>query len=327
MRRRDIITLLGGAIAAWPLAARAQQPAIPVVGVLGSASAAAYSERLALIRQALAEGGFKEGLNVAFEYRWGDGQLDRLPTLAADLVSRRVNLIIATGGIQAPRAAMSASSTIPIVFSTDSDPVKDGLVASLNRPGGNATGVATITTSLTAKRLNFFRELVPNAKVLAVLLNPASAQASEQKRDAEETARALGFDFRVLYARNEAEFAPAIAALAEMRDIGLLVSADPLFNARREIIITLANRNVIPTMYPRREFVAAGGLMSYAANLGDLYRLMGAYIGRILKGEDPSGLPVAQPRKFELIINLGTARDLGLDVPDKLLALADEVIE
>jgi putative tryptophan/tyrosine transport system substrate-binding protein len=319
------MSLLGGA-AAWPLAARAQQ-AMPVIGVLGSASAAAYSERLTLIRQALAEAGFTEGRTVAMEYRWAEGQLSRLPELAADLVSRKVNVIIATGGLQAPRAAMSATNTIPIVFSTDGDPVKQGLVASLNRPGGNATGITVFSASLTAKRLEIFRELVPKAKVFGVLVNPTAAQAPEQIQDAEEGARSLGFEIRALNARSDAEFEPALTTLAGVRDAALLVSADPLFIARRETLVAVTNRHAIPAIFGRRDFAAAGGLASYGANVAEPYRLMGTYVGRILKGEKPADLPVAQPSKFELVINLNTAKALGLALPDKLLAIADEVIE
>ena len=326
MRRRQFITLLGGA-AAWPLVARAQQPATPVIGVLGSGSAAAYSERLVLIRQGLAETGFTEGRNVVIEYRWAAGQLDRLPALAVDLVGRNVNVIIATGGLPAPRAAKSATATIPIVFSTDGDPVKDGLVASLNRPGGNATGVTVISASLTAKRLDIFRDLVPKATVIAVLVNPTSAQAPDQTRDAEETVRAMGLQIRVLNASSEGDFEQAFAALAGVLNAALLVSADPLFVARRERLVELVHHHAIPAIYGRREFAAAGGLVSYGANLAEPYRLLGTYAGRILKSEKPSDLPVAQPTKFELIINLKAAKALGLTVPDKLLAIADEVIE
>jgi putative tryptophan/tyrosine transport system substrate-binding protein len=326
LRRRQFITLLGGA-AAWPLAARAQQPALPVIGVLGSGSAAAYGERLTLIGQALAEAGFAEGRTVAMEYRWAGGQLNLLPELAVDLVSRKVNVIIATGGLQAPRAAMSATSTIPIVFSTDGDPVRQGLVASLNKPGGNATGITVFSASLTAKRLEIFRELLPKAKVFGVLVNPTAAQAPEQIQDAEQSARSLGFEIRVLNARSDAEFEPALTALAGVRDAALLVSADPLFIARRETLVAASNRHAIPAIYGRRDFVAAGGLVSYGANLAEPYRLMGTYVGRILKGEKPADLPVAQPSKFELVINIKTAKALGLAIPDKLLALADGVIE
>jgi len=327
MRRREFITSLGGAAVLWPLSTGAQQLVTPVVGVLGSGSAAAYGERLALIRRALAEAGFTEGMTVAMEYRWAESQLDRLPDLAIDLVGRNVNVIIATGGLQAPRAALSATKTIPIVFSTDGDPVKQGLVASLNRPGGNATGITVFSGSLNAKRLDIFHELVPRTKVFGVLINAAAPQAPEQIRDAEESARALGLAVRVVNVRSDAEFEPAFAALAEVRDAALLVSADPLFVARRETLVATANRHAIPAIYGRRDFTAAGGLISYGANVADLYRLMGSYAARILKGEKPASLPVAQPAKFELTINLKTAKALGLDVPPKLLALADEVIE
>jgi putative tryptophan/tyrosine transport system substrate-binding protein len=327
MRRREFIALLGGGAAAWPLAARAQQPATPVIGVLGSASADVYRERLALIRQGLAEAGFTEGRNVAIEYRWADAQLDRLPALAAELVGRRVSVIIATGGLQAPRAAMSATSTIPIVFSTDGDPVQQGLVASFNRPGGNATGITAFTASLTAKRLDILRALVPKANLLAVLVNPTAEQASEQMRDVEESVRSLGLGIRVLHARSEADFDPALATLGGVQNVALLVSADPLFNARRRILVASASRHAIPAMYSRREFPADGGLVSYGGSGSAPYRLMGTYVGRILKGEKPADLPVAQPTKFELVINLKTATGLRLDVPDKLLALADEAIE
>jgi putative tryptophan/tyrosine transport system substrate-binding protein len=326
MRRRDFITLLGGAAAAWPLAARGQQT-MPIVGILGSASAAAYTERLTLIRQALAEAGFTEGRTIAIDYRWADGQLDRLPSLAIDLVGRKVNVIVATGGLQAPGAAMSATSTIPIVFSTDGDPVKQGLVASLNRPGANVTGITVFSASLTAKRLEVFHELVPRAKVFGVLVNPTAGQATEQIQDAKEAARSLGFEIRVLNVRSDAEFEPALTAFAGVRGGALLVSADPLFIARRETLIAVANRHMIPAIYGRRDFAVDGGLSSYGANLAEPYHLMGTYIGRILKGAKPSDLPVARPSKFELVINVKTAKALGLQVPDKLLSLADEVIE
>jgi putative ABC transport system substrate-binding protein len=326
MRRREFITLLGGAAVGWPLVGHAQQ-ATPVIGVLGSGDAKTYSDRLALIRLGLMDTGYAEGRNVALEYRWAEGQLERLPALAADLVGRRVNVIIATGGVQAALAAKGATSSIPIVFSTDGDPVKDGLVASLNRPGGNATGVTILTTSLTAKRLDLFRELVPKASVFALLVDPTGLQASEQLKDAEEAAHALGHEVRVLQASTESDFEPAIATLSGSTNVALLVSASPFFNARREALVAAANRHGIPTMYGRREFVSAGGLISYGANLSEPHRLLGAYAGRILKGEKPADLPVAQPTKFELIINLKTARAQGVEIPAKLLALADQVIE
>jgi putative ABC transport system substrate-binding protein len=330
MRRRDAIGILGGAAAASllrPLAARALNAAMPVIGVLGSASASAYGERLTFIGQGLADSGFTEGRNVTMDYRWAEGQLDRLPALAAELVDRRVDVIIATGGLQAPRAAIAATSTIPIVFSTDGDPVKQGLVASLNRPGGNATGITVFSASLTAKRLELFRALVPAASVFAILVNPASAQAADQIADARASAQVLGFEIRVLSVRSEAEFEPTLAALAETRDAALVITADPLFIARRNALVDAANQHRIPASYGRREFAAGGGLMSYGANLAEPYRLMGVYTGRILKGEQPSNLPVQQPTKFEFVVNLKTAKALGLTIPQSILQLADEVIE
>jgi putative ABC transport system substrate-binding protein len=304
----------------------AQQP-VPVVGVLGSASAAAYSERLALIREGLAEAGFVEGRNVEIEYRWAGAQLDRLSALASDLVGRKVKVIIATGGLQASRAALSSTKLIPIVFSTDGDPVKQGLVASLNRPEGNATGITVFSASLTAKRLDIFRELVPTSKLFGVLVNPSAVQAPEQIQDAEDAARSLGITVRILNARNETEFELAITPLAEIRGAALLVSSDPLFVARRESLVAVANRHGIPALYGRRDFAIAGGLVSYGANLSEPYRMMGTYVGRILKGEKAADLPVIQPTKFELVVNLKTAKALGLEIPPKLLALAHEVIE
>ena len=326
MRRRAFITLLSSTACAWPLAVRAQQPAMPVIGVLGSASATADKERLKLIGQGLAESGFTEG-NVAMDYRWAEGQLDRLPALAAELVDRRPNVIIATGGLQTPRAAILATSTIPIVFSTDGDPVKQGLVASLNRPGGNATGITVFSASLTAKRLELFRGVVPSAQVFAILVNPTAGQAAEQIADAQASARLLGLEMRVVNARSDAEFEPALAALADVRNAALVVAADPLFLARRDALVSAANHYRIPATYGRRDFVAAGGLMSYGANLAEPYRQMGVYAGRILKGEKPADLPVLQPTKFELIINLKTAKALDLIIPPGVLAIADEVIE
>ena len=327
MRRRDFIAAFGGAAATWPLAARAEQPGMPMIGVLGSASPTSYVERLTLIRQALAEAGFTEGHTVAIEYRWAEGQLDRLPALAVDLVGRKVNVIIATGGLQASRAAIATTSTIPIVFSTDGDPVKQGLVSNLSRPGGNATGITVFSASLTAKRLDVFYELVPKTKLFGVLVNPTAAQAEEQLRDAEESAHSLGLETRVLNARNEAEFEPALAALSDVAHSALLVSADPLFIARREALVAVANRHGIPAIYGRREFAATGGLASYGADLAEPYRLMGSYVGRILKGEKAGDLPVIQPTKFEFVINSKTAKALGIVVSPSLLAIADEVIE
>lgn len=325
--RRRFISALGGVTLAWPLAVRAQQLNMPVIGVLGSASASAYGERLTLIGQGLADSGFTEGRNVAMDYRWAEGQLDQLPALATELVDGRANVIIATGGLQAPRAAMSATNTIAIVFSTDGDPVKQGLVASLNRPGGNATGITVFSASLTAKRLELFRQLVPAAKVFALLVNPASGQAADQIADAQVSAHMLGFEIRVLSVRDEAEFEPTFAALAETGDAALVVTADPMFIAQRNALVDAANRHRIAASYGRREFAAGGGLMSYGANLAEPYRLMGVYTGQILKGARPADLPVQEPTKFELVVNLKTAMALGLTIPPSVLALADEVIE
>jgi putative ABC transport system substrate-binding protein len=330
MRRREVVRLFSGAAASVllrPLAAHAQTAALPVFGVLGSASASAYRERLTFIGQGLADSGFTAGRNVAMDYRWAEGQLDRLPALAAELVDRRADVIIATGGLQAPRAALAATSTIPIVFSADGDPVKQGLVASLNRPGGNATGITVFSASLTAKRLELFSALVPTAKVFAILVNPASAQAADQIADARASAQVLGFELRVLNVRSEAEFEPTLAALAETGDAALVVTADPLFIARRSALVDAANQHRIPASYGRREFAAGGGLMSYGANLAEPYRLMGVYAGRILKGEQPFNLPVQQPTKFEFVVNLKTAKALGLTIPQSILQIADEVIE
>jgi putative tryptophan/tyrosine transport system substrate-binding protein len=326
MRRREFISGLGSA-AAWQVVARAQQPAMPVVGVLGSGSAAGYSERLALIHQGLAEAGLIEGRTVRMEYRWAEGHLDRLPELAVDLVDRKVNVIVATGGLQAPRAAMSATTTIPIVFSTDGDPVKQGLVSSLNRPGGNATGITIFSASLAAKRLDILRALLPKAKIVGVLVNPSAAQAPEQIQDAEEAVHSLGLEIRVLNAGTDSEFESSLTPIKEIPDSALLISSDPIFVAGRERLIAAVNRNSIPAIYGRREFAATGGLASYGANLDEPYRLMGTYVGRIVKGEKAADLPVEQPTKFELVINLKTAKSLGLDVPLTLLARADEVIE
>ena len=298
-----------------------------MIGVLGSASPTADSERLKLIRQGLAEIGFTENLTATVEYRWAEGQLDRLPAMAAELVDRKVSVIIATGGLQAPRAAMSATSTIPIVFSTDGNPVKQGLVSSLNRPGGNATGITAFSASLTAKRIEILRKLVPGTKILGVLINPTAAQATEQFQEAQETARSFGFDVRILTARSDTEFDQAVSAVSGLSDVALLISADPLFLARRELLVATLNRHAVPAIYGRRDFVAAGGLISYGANSAELYRLMGTYAGRILKGEKPANLPVVQPSKFELVINVKMTKALGLEVPADLLALSDEVIE
>jgi putative ABC transport system substrate-binding protein len=324
--RRQFITLLGGA-AAWPLAARAQQPSVPVIGFLNPASPDAFADRLRAFRQGLKETGYVEGENVAIVYRWAEDQLDRLPALAADLVRRQV-AVIATVTSHSTFAAKAATTSIPIIFSLAEDPVRLGLIASIARPGGNATGINILSGELVAKRLELLRELVPGAARVAVLVNPANATSTETTmKDVELAARTIGLQIQVLNASTSREIDAAFAALASERPDALLVATDTLFTTRRVQMSLQAMRHAIPATYSARELVEAGGLMSYGSNLTDALRQAGAYTGRILRGAKPADLPVVQSSKFELVINHQTARMLGLTVPDKLLVAADEVIE
>jgi ABC-type uncharacterized transport system substrate-binding protein len=327
VRRREFITLIGSAAAAWPLAARAQQPAMPVIGFLHTRSQEALAN-YATFHKALNEAGFVEGRNVRIEYRWAVGQYDRLPSLAADLVGQQVTVLVAGGGEPAPLAAKAATSTIPIVFAIGSDPVKAGLVASYNRPGGNITGINILTDLLEAKRLGLLHHLVPQATTVGFLWNPRFASAAaNQMRDFEEATRTLALKARALPASTVSEIDAAFDAIRQERILALTVSADPFLDSNRDRIIALAARHSVPTMYQFREHVVAGGLMGYGVDLPAAWRLVGDYTGRILKGAKPTDLPVLQPTKFEFVINLKTARTLGVKFSDNLLSLADEVIE
>jgi putative ABC transport system substrate-binding protein len=324
MRRREFITLLGCAGVACPLAAHAQQPAMPVIGFLHSGSA---SPPHAAFHRGLNETGYVDGRSVRIDYRYAGGDYDGLPAVAADLVRRQVAVLAASGGVHTALAAKAATATIPIVFANGSDPVKFGLVASLNRPGGNATGVSFFTAQLEGKRLGLLRELVPQATAIAALVNPANANADNQSKELKEAARTLGLQLHVLNAGSEREIETAFATLTQIRAGALAVASDPFLFARRQQLIALAARHAVPAIYEWREFAEAGGLVSYGTSLTEAYHQAGSYAGRILKGEKPSDLPVVQTTKFEFVINLTAAKVLGLDVPPGLSARADEVIE
>jgi ABC-type uncharacterized transport system substrate-binding protein len=327
MRRREFITLLGGAAAAWPLAARAQQPAITMIGFLSSAKAATFTPYLAGFRSGLQDTGYVEGRNVAIEYRWAEGDYGRLPEQAADLARQQVAIVVASGGAVAALAARAATATIPIVFVIGDDPVRYGLVTSLNRPGGNITGLSLFISTLMAKRLELLSEMIPGTATIAMIVNPNNLNADLETRNMEEAARASARELRVIKVSTTAEIDSGFAALAQQHIGALLVGTDTFFFSQGDQIITLAARHRIPTIYFVRAFAAAGGLLSYGPNFANEWRQAGIYVGRILKGAKPSELPVLQPTKFELVINLKTAKALGLELPTTLLARADEVIE
>jgi putative tryptophan/tyrosine transport system substrate-binding protein len=325
MQRREFITFLGGAAAAWPLSVRAQQPAMPVIGFLNGASPDGYAPMVAGFRQGLKETGYIEGQNVAIEFRWASGQYDRVPAMTAELVRRQVAVIVAnTPGVQAVKAA---TTTIPIVFTTPSDPVQIGLVASLSRPGGNVTGVTQLSVQVMPKRLEVAHELVPTAIIIAVLVNPTNPLTEALLRDLQAAARTLGLQLHVLHASTERDFDTVFATLAQQRPGALVISTDTFFVSRSEQLAALTIRHAVPTIFQDRAFAAAGGLMSYGGSTADAYRQAGVYAGRILKGEKPADLPVVQSTKVELFINLKTAKALGITFPLSLLGRADEVIE
>jgi putative ABC transport system substrate-binding protein len=326
LRRRDFIAALATS-AAWPLAAGAQQPAMPVIGWLSEATSESDANLLPSFRDALKAEGFVEGRTLAIEFRWAEGRIDRLPGMAADLARRPVSVIVVAGSVTAALAAKGATTTIPIVFQTAADPVAFGLVASLRRPGGNLTGATSLNMEIGPKRLELLHEIAPAATIVALLINPTDPTAATYSRDAQAATRALGLELHVLRASTEREIETAFTTLAELHVGGLVIAPDGLFNTRRRELAALTVRHALPAIYQSRSFAMAGGLLSYGGNISDEYREVGLYAARILKGEKPADLPVQQATKFELMINLKTAKALGLNVPLTLLALADEVIE
>jgi putative ABC transport system substrate-binding protein len=327
MQRRDFLVILGGAVVAWPLATRAQQPALPVVGFLSGQSSQRYGQFATAFREGLNEAGFVDGKNVVIEYRWAEGHTDRLPAFASELVRRKVDVIVATGGTASALAAKAATTTIPVVFNSGDDPVNAGLVANLNRPGGNITGVSWFSVELVSKRLALLHDLVPSAAIIALFVNPSDPENVSQPGEARKAAQALGLQLIVVKAGTAGEIEAGFAALAHQRVGALIVGSGPFFIDRRDQIIALAAQHAIPTSYSGRESAVAGGLMSYGNVLADAYRRNGIYVGRILKGDMPGDLPVDRSTKFELVINLKSAKALSLTVPSSLLAAADEVIE
>ena len=327
MKRREFITLLGSAAATWPMVARAQQAAIPVIGFLSSRSPGESASVVAAFRQGLRETGFIEGQNLGIAFRWAEGRYDKLPGLASELVSLPVTLLFAAGGPPSAFAAKGATSTIPVVFSAVSDPVEIGLVPSLNQPGGNLTGMAIISASLGTKRLELMKELMPNAGVIGYLLNPSHQKSEIETKSVVAAAASLAIDVRILNAKSESELETVFAGLQGMRIGALVVSVEPFFDSQRDRIVGLAAKYTVPTIYAWREYVLAGGLMSYGNDLPESYRQAAIYAGRILKGEKPANLPVVQPTKFHMAVNAKTAKSLGIEVPSRLLGLADELIE
>ena len=327
IRRREFITVLGSAAAAWPVVARAQQAPVPVIGFLGTTSGADWTPLVDAFRYGLRDVGYMEGQNLAIEYRWAEGQFDQLPAMTADLIARAVSVIVTTGSANSTRAAVAATSTIPIVFVIGTDPVRLGLVASFNRPGGNVTGVSWLAAALGTKQLQLLSELLPDASTIGMLVNSANPVTASELKEVQEAARVLKRNVLGLNVGDKREIDPAFETLVQQRASALLVSSDPLFLTQREQVIELARRHEIQAIYPVREYAAAGGLISYGTRLADAYHQVGVYTGRILGGAKPAELPVQQAAKIELVINLGTAKALGLTIPANLIALADEVIE